>query len=265
MTSGDESTTARPAGRSTGGRAGAATGPAGRDRRAATTRRYKADVPSGRHFDDPLPTLPATARNLLLAAKHIIASQGFHALTLNSVAAASGENKAMIAYYFGNKAGLVAAVLDSVIHDEYVASLNRMKHVDPARRSHQLIEEMGRMASSTDEFCVFFEMLPHVLRDDALRLRIAQLYRWYWSMKLQWLGATDGALDDPELLGLTQLLSAVIDGLAVQVAVDPAIDLANPLGVLAAMLPDSPGLPRPTATGPADDAGHTPAPAPERP
>jgi AcrR family transcriptional regulator len=198
-------------------------------------------------FDDPLPTLPETARNLLLAAKQIIASEGFAALTLNSVSAASGENKAMVAYYFGNKAGLVAAVLDSVIHDEYVASLNRMKHVDPARRSGQLVEEMGRMASATDEFRVFFEMLPHVLRDDALRRRIVLLYRWYWNVKLQWLGIDEGALADPELLGLTQLLSAVIDGLAVQVAIDPAIDLANPLRIFSAMLGESPALPRSAA------------------
>ena len=143
-------------------------------------------------FDDPLPSLPGTARNLLLAAKRIIATEGFHALTLNAVAAASGENKAMIAYYFGNKAGLVAAVLDAVIHDDYVASLRRMNDLDPERRGRQLVEEIGRMASAADEFRVFFELLPDVLRDDALRARMAQLYRWYWNIKLQWLGRRRG-------------------------------------------------------------------------
>jgi len=204
---------------------------------------HAATPPSGGHgghgaFSDPLPALPETARNLLLAAKRIIATSGFEALTLSSVSAMSGENKAMIAYYFGNKAGLVAAVLDSVIHDEYVASQDRMKDVDPERRRHQLIEEMRRMAGATGEFRVFFEMLPHVLRDDALRRRIAQLYRWYWSMKLEWLGVAGptAALDDPELLGLAQLLSAVIDGLAVQAAVDPEIDLVAPCRAFARML-----------------------------
>ena len=189
-------------------------------------------------FDDPLPALPETARKLLLAAKHIIATHGFDALTLNAVAASSGENKAMVAYYFGNKAGLVAAVLDSVIHDEYVASQNRMQDVDPARRRPQLIEEMRRMAGSAEEFRVFFEMLPHVLRDEELRHRVALLYRWYWAMKLEWLGITSPAraLEDPDLLGLTQLLSAVIDGLAVQAAIDPAFDLANPYRIFDAML-----------------------------
>ena len=201
-------------------------------------------------FVDPLPVLPETARNLLLAAKHIIATNGFDALTLNSVAAASGENKAMIAYYFGNKAGLVAAVLDSVIHDEYLASRSRVAGVDPANRRPRLSEELRRIAGATDEFRVFFELLPHVLRDEALRRRLALLYRWYWSVNLEWLGVADpSALDDAELPGLAQLLSAIIDGLAVQAALDPSIDLARPCLAFTRLL-DAASLS--TRAGPAD-------------
>jgi AcrR family transcriptional regulator len=189
-------------------------------------------------FEDPLSALPETARKLLVAAKDIIATEGFGALTLNSVSAASGENKAMIAYYFGNKAGLVAAVLDSVIHDEYIASQDRMKDVDPRRRTQRLVEEMRRMDAAAEEFRVFFELLPHALRDETLRRRIALLYTWYWRVKLEWLGVTDpsGALEDPELLGLAQILSAVIDGLAIQAAIDPELDLANPYRIFHKML-----------------------------
>jgi AcrR family transcriptional regulator len=189
-------------------------------------------------FEDPLSALPETAQKLLLAAKGIIGSDGFDALTLNAVSAAAGENKAMISYYFGNKAGLVAAVLDSVIHDEYIASQDRMKDADPKRRTQRIVEEMRRMDSATEEFRVFFELLPHVLRDEALRRRIALLYKWYWSVKLEWLGIAGpaDALQDPELLGLAQVLSAVIDGLAIQAAIDPEIDLANPYRIFHKML-----------------------------
>ena len=150
----------------------------------------------------------------------------------------AGENKAMVSYYFDNKAGLVAAVLDSVIHDEYLASLDRMKDVAPGERIPRLIEEMRRMAGSGEDFQVFYELLPHVMRDEVLRRRMALLFRWYWKMKLEWLGVRDGAsgLADPDLLGVAQLLSAVIDGLAIQVAVEPDVDLANPYRVLARML-----------------------------
>jgi AcrR family transcriptional regulator len=189
-------------------------------------------------FEDPLSSLPETARNLLIAAKEIVAEEGFEALTLKTVSERAGENKAMVSYYFDNKAGLVTAVLDSVIHDEYLDSLDRMKDVAPGERITRLIEEMRRMAASVEDFEVFYELLPHVLRDEVLRRRLAMLFRWYWKMKLDWLGVPDGAaaLADPDLLGLAQLLSAVIDGLAIQAAVDPEVDLANPYRVLARML-----------------------------
>ena len=139
-------------------------------------------------FEDPLSSLPETAQNLLVAAKEIVADEGFEALTLKTVSERAGENKAMVSYYFDNKAGLIAAVLDSVIHDEYLDSLDRMKDVAPGERIPRLVEEMRRMAASVEDFQVFYELLPHVLRDEVLRRRMAMLFRWYWKMKLEWLG-----------------------------------------------------------------------------
>ena len=204
--------------------------------RGADRGTISADLPLA--FEDPLKSLPQTARNLLIAAKEIIADEGFEALTLKAVSERAGENKAMVSYYFDNKAGLVSAVLDSVIHDEYLDSRDRMKGVADRERIPRLVEEMRRMAAAVEDFEVFFELLPHVLRDEALRRRMVLLFRWYWTMKLDWLGVKDGtaALADPDLLGLAQLLSAVIDGLAIQAAVDPKVDLANPYRVLTRML-----------------------------
>jgi AcrR family transcriptional regulator len=203
-------------------------------------------------FDDPLSSLPETARKLLIAAKAVVAEQGFEALTLNAVSERAGENKAMISYYFDNKAGLIAAVLDSVIHDEYLDSKRRMKEATPVDRAQRLVDEMRRMDKAAADFQVFFELLPHVLRDDVLRRRLALLYQWYWSLKLEWLGLGDGAkgLADPDLLGLAQVLSAVIDGLAIQAAIDPQLDLANPYRVLSRMLKS---IAAETLGGPAGD------------
>lgn len=74
-----------------------------------------------------------------------------------------------------------------------------------------------------------------------LRSRLALLHQWYWSLKLEWLGADDGAaaLSDPDLLGLAQLMGAVIDGLAIQAAIDPRLDLAKPYQALARLLESS--------------------------
>jgi len=193
-------------------------------------------APPARVFGDPLAELPETARELLLAAKRIIAADGLGGLTLNAVAAGSGENKAMISYYFGNKAGLIAAVLDSVIHDEYMASRRRMKDLDPGQRREQLVRELRRMTEAADEFVVFFELLPYVLRDEPLRRRLAALYKWYWNAKLEWLGLATARDPGSDLLGLSQIFSAVIDGLAIQAAIDPDVDLSVPFRVFERML-----------------------------
>ena len=189
-------------------------------------------------FENPLSSLPETARKLLVAAKDIVAEEGFGALTLSAVSERAGENKAMISYYFDNKAGLIAALVDSVIHDEYLDSLDRLKGVAPGDRLEYLVQEMRRLDSAEVDFQVFYELLPHMLRDELLRRRLALLYRWYWSVKLKWLGVDGGpdALADPDLLGLSQVLSAVIDGLAIQRAIDPTLDLSNPYRVLTRML-----------------------------
>jgi len=198
------------------------------------------DTASAVHFDfdNPLSELPEVARKLLLAAKSIVADQGFDALSLNSISEVSGENKAMISYYFGGKAGLIAAVLDSVIHDEYLMSVARMKDVGTGERVPRMIDEMRRITTAHDEFRVFFELLPVALRNEMLRKRIALLYEWYRSEKLGWLGVPDvqDALDDPGILGLSQLLSAFIDGIAIQTAIDPDLDLTNAYAVLSKMI-----------------------------
>jgi AcrR family transcriptional regulator len=203
-----------------------------------------ADDSQGLRFRNPLSELPETARNLILSAKAIIAEHGFDALTLNRLAAVSGENKAMTAYYFGNKAGLVAAVLDSVIHDEYLASESRMKNLDAGELTPRLVGEMRGIVSSAEDFRVFYELLPRVLRDDVLRTRMVPLYRWYWSVKLEWLGFGDDpdALDDPDLQGIARLLSAVIDGLAIQAMIEPRADLSGPYRILQQLVEES--LPR---------------------
>lgn len=194
-------------------------------------------------FSNPLSELPETARNLILSAKSIIADEGFDALTLSRLASLSGENKAMTAYYFGNKAGLIAAVLDSVIHDEYLASGTRMKDLGADELTPRLVEEMQDIVASSRDFRVFFELLPRVLRDDVSRQRLIPLYRWYWSVKLEWLGLGDGeGLRDPDLQSLARLLSAVIDGLAIQAAIEPEADLSGACRILQELLHES--LPR---------------------
>jgi AcrR family transcriptional regulator len=198
---------------------------AGTGRAKKATRPQTAEGRSGGRLvipvDDPLSTLPETAVRVLEAAQRVVEKRGLEALTLNTVAGESGENKAMTAYYFGNKAGLVAALVDAIIHDECLSAASRMRDTTEDERLSQLVRELRGMSASVADSHVFFDILPHAVRNEELRERLAERYRWYIELKLDWLGLdrADEALRQ-RLRGLAQVMSALIDGLAIQALID---------------------------------------------
>ena len=167
---------------------------------------------------DPLTSLHPTAQNLVRAAKRIILDKGLSALTLSELVRESGENKSSTAYYFGNKAGLVDTVLDSVVHDEFLAFRFALDANEPAERVAQLVRGMRRFSAMHEDFRVFFELFPYALRHEALHVRLQGLYDWYVREQRSWLAQLTGraAAADPLLIGMSELLGAVIDGLAIQ-------------------------------------------------
>ena len=85
----------------------------------AGPRKSKRDVLNGRKLPvhDPRATLHPTALKILEAAKRLLVSKGFEAITLEAIAAEAGVNKASTRYYFGNKAGLMGAIVDEIVLD----------------------------------------------------------------------------------------------------------------------------------------------------
>jgi AcrR family transcriptional regulator len=151
----------------------------------------------------------------------------------------------MTKYYFGNKAGLIAALLDAAIHDECLEAAGRMHDVEPDERVSRLVAELRHMSEVSPGFLVFFDLLPHALRTEELHPRLVTLYEWYLQLKLDWLGLDPDADVElrEELRPLAQLLSATIDGLAIQALIDPErFDIEAAYGmlerVLAVALPD---------------------------
>src|SRR5512139_425 len=69
-------------------------------------------------FSDPTPDLAPTAARILEAAKRVLSREGFRGLTFETIAGEAGENPALIRYHFGSKAGLLAALVDSVLYQE---------------------------------------------------------------------------------------------------------------------------------------------------
>jgi AcrR family transcriptional regulator len=191
-------------------------------------------APLGR---DPRQDMPAPAVKILVAAQRVLVAKGFAGLTLRAIARESGENSAMVQYYFGNKEGLVMAMIDSVFRDDQQDAAAAMSTVTSDDRLPRFVDGL-RTISSSRSFRVFFDVLPYALRNEGLRSRMARAYDWYRQIKRDWLRATDQALPSgqPALLGLAELMTAVVDGLAIQEAIDDGFDMRRPYAVLEFML-----------------------------
>ena len=172
---------------------------------------------------DPALSLPETAQRLLEAARRLLLAGGFDALRLDAIAAESGKNKASIKYYFGNKDGLILAILDSLDYDDCLALAEHTRGTAGEERLQRYVEGQTRLAADAEGFLVFFDLLPHVIRDERLRERVAALYEWYYKMNVEWLGLAERVRPDnrERYVGFVSLMVAVVDGLALQAALMP--------------------------------------------
>lgn len=208
----------------------------------AKTRRGKSggllEVP----FENPISSLPKTAQKILAAARKLLVEGGYEAVTLESVAAEAAVNKSALRYYFGSKAGLIIAVVDAYIHDECLLLVATVKDVPPENIVATAMTGMRRMLGDADNFQGYFDILPHALRETALRERLLALYKWWYLQNLAWLGLRDvpGVEDNETLVGLGELVCAVIDGICIQSALQPeGFDMGRALRVFGLLLEQS--------------------------
>ena len=191
-------------------------------------------TPPGEGFVE---NLSPGARALLRAAKQLLVEKGFDSLRLEAIAREAGENKAMIRYYFGDKAGLVGALVDDLTHDATVALVDRCSALPgDEERVHAHLLGARRMMEDP-QFPSLFDVLPHAFRDEELRTRIADLYDWYRDVNVRCLGPHLGYASRERLLTLASIFMATVDGLAIQAALDPEhFDLAPAFTMLESMV-----------------------------
>ncbi|MGA3216615.1 MAG: TetR/AcrR family transcriptional regulator [Acidimicrobiales bacterium] len=176
--------------------------------------------------------LPPTARRILAAAKRLLVSDGFKALTLSAIASEADESKASIGYHFGNKDGLVAALVDSLTHDANRALIQECSSQPPgSARVRAFLEGEQRIVADVSSFQAFFEVLPYAMRDPSLRGRVAALYDGYRETVRRCLSDTD-PVAVAELRPLCVLMIAMVDGLVIQYCLDPTgVDMPSALAL----------------------------------
>jgi AcrR family transcriptional regulator len=188
-------------------------------------------------LNDPLATLPPTAQTILKASRELLTERGYRGITYANVAAAANVDKGSISYNFGNKAGLVAAVVDSLIHDECLALVEEAEQFSGEDRIRHMVDGLKRITLAANAQRGWFDILPYAVRDAELRVRMQALYEWFFAVNLRWLGIDPEATrTDAYARGLTSVIAAATDGLAIQVGLGAQKDLDDAMAVFEVML-----------------------------
>jgi AcrR family transcriptional regulator len=174
---------------------------------------------------DPAEDLSPTAKRLLAAARRVLARDGFSGLTLEAITAEAGENKAAIRYHFGGKDALITTLVEWLDHDDSVRLVAQLQEERSRSARLDLLLELQREGCrSHEENQLFFDLLPHVLRDPELRARLGELYAWYRELD-GWVLAPDAEGSRDDVRRLAALAIAVGDGLTIQCAADHSFDV----------------------------------------
>lgn len=178
-------------------------------------------------ISDPTPDLAPTAKRILDAGVRVLDEHGFAGLTFERIARESGENGALIRYHFGNKAGLIKAVVDMVLYSEATALLKLITPIPAGEERRQAFSKRRRdVAKHPTAFRQLYDLVPNLLRDPELRPKLRELMRWYRSLDTWAISPADRqGIDDTDLMPLAILSVAVVDGIALQTQADPDLDV----------------------------------------
>jgi AcrR family transcriptional regulator len=120
-----------------------------------------------------------TRKELVDAAERLFTAQGFHATSLDAVAAEAGFTKGAVYSNFASKEDLFFAVYERRV-DVRVAEVERTLAAAPTAREgiERIIPGGGDRPQASDGWmAVFFEFWAHVLRHPELRERFAAQHR----------------------------------------------------------------------------------------
>ena len=178
---------------------------------------------SGLLGPDPLDGLAPVARKLVRGARTVLRRRGFQALTLEAVGREAGEPRSSITYYFGDKQGLITALIKTQFYEQRkVAARMLGAPADGPDCAVGAICAARELLSDMTSFRVFYDLLPVVTREPAFLGMQAEHDRWLADVIATGLRASD----EPALVARADVLAvmevAAADGLAMQVLSDPS-------------------------------------------
>lgn len=173
----------------------------------------------------PLPGAGHSRERQIIEATHrLIAEAGYYSVRVADVAAACGTSTATVHYYFPTLRALLNAALRhqvQVAFDRQVAGLHDI--ADPVARLHRLIElQLPHAGRVRQEWSIWLQMWAAATLDDDMRALYRDFYNRWHGVLADTLreGQEQGAFRDFDVVTMTTRLTALIDGLGIQVLVD---------------------------------------------
>ena len=168
---------------------------------------------------EPLEDLPPVARKLVRGARNVLRKRGFQALTLEAVGREAEEPQSAITYYFGNKQGLINALIVSQFHEQRKLAA---RMVGASCAGHEgAVCAARELLSDMKSFRVFYDLLPVTTRDPEFRALQAEHDRWLNGLIAAGLRDSGIPAVAAHAEDLAVLEMAAADGLAMQVLTDP--------------------------------------------
>ncbi len=163
----------------------------------------------------------AKARQILDAARTVLARRGFAGTTVSLVAAEAGVSRGLLHYYFKNKEDMLVRV----INENMAASVILMQ--DLLARSHSATDIADRLVEALqqlfkhdpDFFNLFFEAEAAARQSPTLE---AELQSLYGNFRRAIQEGLEAAIDRGDIApaipagGLSAILTSIIDGLGLQ-------------------------------------------------
>lgn len=155
---------------------------------------------------------------ILAAAMETMKDEGYAGLTVAKVAARAGESKALIAYHFGSKAGLVDAVggeLAETVTERILAGLDQGDTVEEVARAiavgiEKIADEDPRVPR------LYFDLAAVSVVDPEVRSTLAGVNERWRRVVTELIAAADERLAPKDAAALTLLIRAGVQGLALE-------------------------------------------------
>lgn len=165
-----------------------------------------------------------TREELVHAADRLFTGNGFHATSLDLVAAEAGYTKGAVYSNFGSKEDLFFAVYEQRVERANAGIAEFLEeHADDAP---QALARRTLAKSEAGWLAVFFEFWAHVVRNPDLRERFAEIHRRARAAQVEW---TRGwmarkGIDwiDPD--EWTAAMFAMVSGIGLEQLIEPALD-----------------------------------------